>query len=285
MSKVTFDPITPFIGAYVRVSAGEVLDEGVPQAILNALSKYNVLVFPEVHMSDETYIALNAAMGDVQELYDVAKGSDAVSEQGVYRVALDKDDQTQLEFVKGNDWWHMDGLIYDTPGKSTMLKCESAPREGGDTGFASLYAAWDALPEERQAMLKELTVVHCMKAIASRLYDEPTAEDYARWDAIWPDTHRPLVWEQSDGRTSMLIGSTADRIDGMAAEESAALLDELYAWATQDRFTYRHRWKQGDLVMFNNPGLLHRSYPYDRESGRVMHRLTLQGTEPIITAA
>ncbi|MXO89960.1 TauD/TfdA dioxygenase family protein [Pontixanthobacter aquaemixtae] len=285
MSKVKFDPITPSIGAYVRVDLDDVLDDGVPERILEALSEYNVLVFPEINMSDETYIALNAAMGDVQELYDVAKDEHLGSEQGVYRISLDKDDKTQIEFVKGNDWWHMDGIIYDTPGKSTMLKCESPPSEGGDTGFASLYAAWEALPEERKEQLKKLEVVHCMKAVASRLYDAPTEEDYARWDSIWPDTFRPLVWQQSGGRVSMLIGSTADRITGMSDDEGRAILDELYDWATQDRFTYRHKWKKGDLVMFNNPGLLHRSYPYDKDAGRVMHRLTLEGTEKIRAAA
>ncbi len=67
----------------------------------------------------------------------------------------------------------------------------------------------------------------------------------------------------------------------MAHDEGAALIEELTAFATQDRFTYRHEWKQGDLVMFNNPALLHRSFPYAKESGRLMHRTTIAGIEAI----
>jgi alpha-ketoglutarate-dependent taurine dioxygenase len=71
----------------------------------------------------------------------------------------------------------------------------------------------------------------------------------------------------------------------MSPAEGAALLDELLTWSTQDRFTYRHTWRDGDLVIFNNPALLHRSYPYSDAAGRVMHRTTLKGTEPFDGAA
>jgi alpha-ketoglutarate-dependent taurine dioxygenase len=95
----------------------------------------------------------------------------------------------------------------------------------------------------------------------------------------------PLVWNQGNGRSAMLIGSTANDIVGMEEAESRALLDELLEWSTQDRFTYRHRWQVGDLVIFNNPALLHRSYPYDLAAGRVMHRTTLKGREAIAAGA
>ncbi len=78
-----------------------------------------------------------------------------------------------------------------------------------------------------------------------------------------------------------MIGSTADSIVGMSREDGEALLQELLDWCTQDRFTYRHRWQKGDLVIFNNPGLLHRSRPYSEQAGRVMHRTTLKGYEAI----
>ena len=104
---------------------------------------------------------------------------------------------------------------------------------------------------------------------------------FARWDAIFPRLEHPLVWTQESGKSALLIGSTANDIAGLAEGESRALLDELLAWCTQDRFTYRHKWHDGDLVIFNNPGLLHRSYPYDDTAGRVMHRTTLKGREAI----
>jgi alpha-ketoglutarate-dependent taurine dioxygenase len=274
------EPITPAIGAYVRVAPEDAVRDGNPERILAALNRYNVLVFPQVHMSDETFLALTAALGEKHENKVTDDGSSA-SRKGIFRIALDKDDRTQREFILGNDFWHMDGMSYTVPVKATLLKCESAPREGGDTGFASLHAAYAALPDETRQRIAGLRVGHRLSASLSRLYDHPTREDYERWDAIFPRLEHPLVWRQEDGRAALLIGSTASDVAGLDPDEGRALLDELLAWCTQDRFTYRHKWRDGDLVIFNNPGLLHRSYPYDESAGRVMHRTTLKGSEAI----
>ena len=273
-------PITSEIGATVEVAPEAVLADGAAELLLSALDHYNVLVFPQVRMSDETFLALTAALGEMHENKVTDDGS-AASNKGIFRIALDKDDKTQREFILGNDFWHMDGMSYTVPVKATLLKCESAPKQGGGTGFASLHAAYAALPEETRLRIAGLKVGHCLSASLRRLYENPTPEDFARWDAIFPRLEHPLVWTQESGKSAMLIGSTANDIAGMKAAESQALLDELLAWSTQDRFTYRHKWSDGDLVIFNNPGLLHRSYPYDDAAGRVMHRTTLKGREAI----
>jgi alpha-ketoglutarate-dependent taurine dioxygenase len=181
----------------------------------------------------------------------------------------------------GNDFWHMDGMSYSVPVKATLLKCESAPKQGGDTGFANLHAAYAALPAETKRRIAGLKVGHCLSASLRRLYESPTGDDFARWDAIFPRLEHPLVWRQDSGKSALLIGSTANDIAGVDEAEGRALLDELLEWSTQDRFTYRHTWRDGDLVIFNNPGLLHRSYPYEDDAGRVMHRTTLKGREAI----
>jgi len=139
MAKVVIEPITPSLGAFVKVRAEDVLSEGAPQRILDALNAYNVLVFPEIHLSDDGFAELTGALGESHALAATDDGS-AASNKGIYRIALDKDDQTQLDYVKGNDYWHMDGTVYDTPGKATLLKCESPPSEGGDTEFANFAA-------------------------------------------------------------------------------------------------------------------------------------------------
>lgn len=277
-------PITPAIGATVEVEPEAVLAEGAAERLLAALNRFNVLVFPQVRMSDEIFLALTGTLGEKHDNRVTADGS-AASDKGIFRIALDKDDRTQREFILGNDFWHMDGMSYTVPVKATLLKCESAPKDGGDTGFANLHAAHAALPEETKARLAGLTVGHCLSASLRRLYECPTPEDFARWDAIFPRLEHPLVWTQANGKSALLIGSTASDIAGMPEDESRALLDELLEWSTQDRFTYRHRWRDGDLVIFNNPGLLHRSYPYDEAAGRVMHRTTLKGREAIAAGA
>jgi alpha-ketoglutarate-dependent taurine dioxygenase len=273
------EAITPALGAFIRLRPAEAISGDGPARILAALNRYNVVVFPELHMSDEDFLVLTGLLGEKHDNKVTDDGSD-VSEKGIFRIALDKDDRTQREFILGNDYWHMDGMSYPVPVKATLLKCESAPTQGGDTGFANLHAAYEALPSATKQRIAGLRVGHCLSASLSRLYESPTAEDLDRWDAIFPRLEHPLVWTQEDGRSALLIGSTAHDIAGMDAQESRDLLDELLAWATQDRFTYRHAWRAGDLVIFNNPGLLHRSYPYDDAAQRVMHRTTLKGREP-----
>ena len=276
-----FEPITPNIGAFVQIDPDDVLSQGVPEALFEGLERYNVLVFPQVHMSDKTYVAMTARMGPAHDLGVTAETGTDATEAGIYRVTLEKSDRAQLDFVRGNDFWHMDGTIYNTPGKATLLKCEQPPSEGGDTGFASLHAAYDALPEARKEQIADLRVRHAFRAVGRKLYEEPSEEQMAEWDQIFPPTEHPLVWHQQCGRTSMLIGATGDDIVGMPAQEGAKLVEELTQFATQDRFVYRHEWKKGDVVIFNNPALLHRSFPYDVQSGRLMHRTTIAGTEAI----
>jgi alpha-ketoglutarate-dependent taurine dioxygenase len=278
------EPIKPALGAFVQVRPQDAIAGDAPQQLLDALNRYNVLVFPRLDMSDEIFLQLTAAMGEKHENKVTDDGSEA-SSKGIFRIALDKDDKTQREFILGNDFWHMDGMSYATPVKATLLKCQQAPREGGDTGFASLHAAWDALPAARKLQLKDLRVGHCLSAALRKLYEAPTQDDFARWDAIFPRLEHPLVWTQNNGRSSLLIGSTANDVVGLSEDEGRALLDELLAWCTQDRFCYRHEWTDGDLVIFNNPGLLHRSYPYSDAAGRVMHRTTLKGIEAIAESA
>jgi alpha-ketoglutarate-dependent taurine dioxygenase len=278
MTNLICEAITPKLGTRILNPAEQILDEGVPEQILEALNRYGVLHFPEIFISDEQLVALTGALGDMEAATVTADGS-GPSEMGIYRIAADKTDRNHQDYVKGNDYWHMDGTSYAVPGKGTLLKCESPPAYGGETDFANLFAAWEALPPARQRELEGLRVVHCLAAVGRKMYEQPSSEDLARWNAVFPDTEQPLVWQQRDGRTSLVIGSTARGIVGMSDEDGSALLKELLDWCTRDEFTYRHHWQRGDLVIFNNPGLLHRSRPYDEASGRVMHRTTLKGHE------
>ena len=274
------EPINERIGAYVKVAPEDVMKEGIPERIMDALNKYNVLVFPQVNMSDEQFVALSDHFGEKHDLRNTMDDSE-VSKLGIYRIEKVDKDKNQLDYIRGNDLWHTDGTMYNVPGKSTMLKCERPASSGGETEFANLFAAYDAMPEARRQEIENLRVIHCFAAVGVRLYDAPTEDDFARWNAAFPESERPLVWHQKDGRTSLLIGGTASHIKDMGREEGRKLLDELEAWCTQPEFVYRHTWTKGDMVMFNNPGLMHRSLPYSEQSGRIMHRTTIKGMEEI----
>ena len=269
--------ITPLLGAEIALQDVDLTSESGAEQLLRALDTYGVLVFPQCYASDEQMVQMSNAIGEMEAAKVTADHSDA-SQMGIYRISKGDKNEAQSEYVKGNDYWHMDGTSYSVPGKATLLKCENPPSEGGETEFANLFAAFDALDDQKKELLKELRAFHSMAAALRYVNTEPSDEDRARWHRIFPPTLQPLVWEQPDGRFTMIIGTSAESVQGMEADAGRALLDELLAWSTSPRFTYLHKWKRGDLVIFNNPGLLHRSRPYPETAGRVLHRATVKGS-------
>lgn len=275
--SMQINKLNPNIGAEIIVSEDNILVDGNPAKILAALDEYGVLVFPQIHISDETMVSLSNSLG-VMEAAKVTADDSAASKMGIYRISKEDKNIGQSEYVKGNDYWHMDGTSYNIPGKATLLKCEQPPSAGGETEFANLFAAYEALDDDTKAKIDTLTVFHSMSSAMRFVNTNPTQEDRDRWHRIFPPTAQPLVWHQPSGKTSMIIGNTAESIEGLNAEEGRALLDQLQHWATGPDFTYLHTWKKGDLVIFNNPGLLHRSRPYTADSGRALHRATVKGS-------
>lgn len=279
MVDIQLEPLASGMGAYVKISAEKILDEGVPEQCLQALDKYGVLVFPKINLSDEDQVAFSKKLGTMEASKFSEEGVNEVDDLGIYPVTLDPSKAKHLDYIHSNEHWHMDGTTYAVPPKATNLKCVVPPSEGGDTEFANLFAAYEDLPADKKAQIADLRVVHSAAAAVRRYFKNPTEEDRQRWFKNGPPTEQPLVWKQADGRSSLVIGSTADHIVGMTPEQSQALLDELLEWATQPQYCYRHQWTTGDMVIFNNPGLLHRAHRYTLDSGRLMHRTTIMGAE------
>ena len=153
------------------------------------------------------------------------------------------------------------------PNKATLLIAkELSPDDEGDTEFANTYAAYENLPDDEKRALEGVRVVHSFRA-TQRL--------------AMPDAEHPLVWVRRDGRRSMLVGSTTDHVVGMDPGEGRALLDHLLEWATRREFVVRHHWHRGDLVVWDNTGMLHRALPYEPTSRRLLHRTTLVGETPV----
>jgi alpha-ketoglutarate-dependent taurine dioxygenase len=170
-------------------------------------------------------------------------------------------------------------LANDVPAKATVLTARHVAMQGGGTEFASTYAAYDQLPAADRERYEGLRVVHSFEAAQRLVNSTPSEADLAMWRKM-PTHETSLVWHRRDGRSSLAIGATADHIVGMDAAESRALLDDLLAWTTQERFCHKHDWAVGDVVVWDNTGMLHRALPYDPGSQRTMHRTTIQGDEP-----
>ena len=271
--SVEFEDIKPHIGAIVRAERASLFEKSVAQAIMDRLEDRGVLVIPEVGFDDEEQVAFTDALGERINFNRHNEGTGV--EKDVYRVTLDREG---AEYVQGTFFWHMDGMPVDIPPpKATLLSARKLAPKGGQTEFANTIAAYESLSASEQAELEGLRVLHSVVASMRPVLEEVEATDAL---GIRHQTHeRPLVWPQPSGRKSLLIGTTADRVVGMPLPDGRALLARLMEWAGQLEFRYLHHWREGDLVVWNNPGILHRVIPYDRESKRMMHRTSLAGTE------
>ena len=269
--------ISPNIGTVVHMERSTLLDDEVAQHCLQLLEVRGVLVFPRIGLNDEEQLAFTDKLGArVNSIRGVPGQGE--STQDVYTVTLDPKINSEPEYVLGTYFWHMDGLTVSTiPPKASVLSARSIASKGGQTEFASSFAAYAALPDEDKKDLEGLRVVHSVAA-GVRAVASWDALDVARRDL---SHEHPLVWKRPSGRNTMLIGYTADYIAGMSNAEGRALLARLLEWTAQPAFTYRHQWQMGDLVVWDNTGALHRVVPYAADSGRRMHRTAVAGVEVV----
>jgi alpha-ketoglutarate-dependent taurine dioxygenase len=281
MATVEIEPIKPLIGGIVHVKRADLLDKAVVERCRQALEERGVLVFPRMGLSDEEQLAFTDSLGArVNYTRSVPGGSAAAPD--VYKITLDPRINQQPEYVEGTFFWHVDGVTIDQPlPKATLLTARSVAQKGGHTEFSNLYAAYEALPDEEKEEIAGLKVVHTMESSMRPVYDKPTEEDYERWRRMAKVMEHPLVWTHASGRKSLLLGTHADRIVGMPLPHGRALLTRLMQWASRPEFCYRHRWQEGDLVMWDNCGTMHRVVPYAADSGRTMHRTTIMGSERV----
>jgi alpha-ketoglutarate-dependent taurine dioxygenase len=275
MSTLTIEGLGASVGAEVRgVDRDRLLgDEGLPTACMEALEKHGVLVFRELHIDDEAQVAFSKKLDDVGKAEPAAPPC-------IYIVSLDPAKSRTAAYTRGTFHWHIDGAQDDVPTKATMLSAHSIAATGGETELASTYAAYDDLSAAEKRHVERLRVVHSFEASQRLAHPDPSEEELARWRAK-PDKEHPLVWRHRSGRRSLVIGVTAARVVGLGEDEGRDLLGDLLARATVPRRVYRHVWAVGDLVLWDNTGVMHRACPYDPSSAREMHRTTMSGDEPI----
>lgn len=176
--------------------------------------------------------------------------------------------------------WHTDDSYLALPATLTLLQAKTLPSTGGDTEFINCYSVLDALPGNLRRRIDGLRAVH---RYLSRRNASWVAERSAVEEAETPDVEHPLIRTHPlSGRKSLYINpNRIERIAGWSDEDSDALLDELYEFAFQPQFQYRHRWQAGDLVVWDNRCTMHRANPdYDLAQRRVMHRVMLEGEIP-----
>jgi len=275
--KMQIENIKPKIGSIVRVERAALLDPDVAKRCLELLDERGVLVFPRINLNDKEQLAFTDQLGARVNFTNKVPGGDSESKD-VYTITLDPNVNTEPEYVLGTYFWHMDGICSAIPPpKASVLSARKTAPKGGQTEFASTYAGYQSLPDEEKAELEQLRVLHTVTAAVREVASPESLDPYRRE----LKHEHPLVWTHKSGRKSLIIGYTADYVVNLPRAEGKALLARLLEWTAQPDFTYRHQWQEGDLVVWDNTGALHRVIPYAADSGRTMHRTSVAGDEAV----
>ena len=284
-----FEPIPSApVGAFVQgfdPAAG--IDADAIANFAAGLADHGVLVIRGQEIDAEQLVAIGRSLGDLEILPEPDKRHpDHPEIFNLSNVKPDDEivsfDEPQAVFLRGTERWHTDSSFREIPCLCTMLYAVEVPDGQGQTEFANMRAAYAALPAERKEVLGDVQVIHSYEY--SRANNpgrmEPMSDEER---AKYPPVSHPLVRTHHDGQRSLYFGGHASHIEGRAEDEGRRELAELESLATAPKFVYRHEWQPNDLVIWDNRSVLHRLLPYDiARHRRVMRRITVAGTEPVV---
>ncbi len=269
------NPLSDLMAAEViGLDLSQPFDETTREAVYDAFVTYPVLAFRDQNLTKAQQVAFTEQFGTLERHTLGNRGAD---EFPMVHVVSNLDAEGKPSGALGAREWHTDKSFRPAPSMATILPGIQLPPSGGDTCFANMYAAYEALPEAERTELDALRVVHSW--VLSRANLGRTMSEEEKRDA--PNTSHPLVRTHPDsGRKCLFMGTHASYLEGMSVEEGRARIIELEAHATQERFVYRHHWRPGDVLMWDNRCLLHRADAnFDAARyARVMHRTCLRGT-------
>ena len=270
-----------FAGEVSGIDITQPLSPSDVAAIAAGMDQYGVLVFHDQRFSDETQLAFSRNFGALEQATgDIAQGHERRLSMDVNDISnLDKDNQLLARddrrrlFGLGNRLWHSDSSFKAVPAKYSLLSARRIPAAGGNTEFADMRAAYDALDDETKASLRE-PGLRAQPAVFPRrtgLY-----RVHRRRTAKFAPVKQLLVRRHpATGRKSLFLASHAGAILGWPVPEARAFLRDLTEHATQRQFVYAHVWRPWDLVMWDNRVTMHRARPFDNAEVRDMHRTTV----------
>ena len=276
--------LTPVFAAEVTgLSISECVDEETFGEVEAAFNDHSLLIFPGQRVDDSQQIAFSERFGALEETLAGVVGA----QSQVQRISNTLPDGSFKEpgghlalFGRANQFWHTDSSFKATPAMASLLSARVIP-SGGDTEFASTRAAYEALSVAEQARLDPLIAIHSIAYSREQLSPDAVSEEQKR--ALPPVPQALVRTNPVTGRKSLLIGAHLAAIDGMADDEAQALNRELVALATRPENTYRHSWRVGDIVMWDNRAVLHRGHPYDEVNHiRLLIRTTIAGAGPTV---
>lgn len=274
------------IGAEVQgVDITSPIDVETFEQLRGALCEYGVLVFHNQDITDEQHVRFSEGFGPLE----MTMPNDPIGDGGPIGVISNLNENGDIIppedprtlYTVANTLWHSDGSFKHVPLRGSLLYAKIVPPKGGETEFASLTAAYAALPDQKKVDIENLivehSIAHSRAQIAPNLMEEAFQKDT-------PPVNQRLVRPIPEtGKKALLVGSYTTHVHGLPIEAGKALLKELLEWSTQPQFVYRHTWKVSDLVVYDNRCCLHRGRSWDRgKYKRVLHRTTLAGDGPTV---
>jgi len=284
--SLTIQPIQPNFAAKVsgvdlrmKISSADVA------AIDAGMDRYGVLIFPDQRISDEEQLAFTRNFGEIENAqggnitkdheYRLQHGMIDVSNLDQHGQPYDRNDRRRM-FNLGNRLWHSDSSYRAVPAKYSLLSARTIASRGGNTEFADMRAAYDALDEEMKALAEDLICEHSLLYSRGSMGFTELSEDER---AMFKPVRQRLVRKHPvTGRKSLFLSSHIGTIVGWQIPEARDLVRDLTEHATQRQFVYAHAWKEYDLVMWDNRQTMHRVRRFDESQPRDMRRTTVAGT-------
>jgi len=275
-ARIESRPLHPLFGRELIGCDLAAVDDGLARAIEVEIGVAGMLLFRDVALDDAGLVRLAAAFGPLQDLSGrqgrpshVARISNLDEKGEMLPVASDT--RSQLD---ANLLWHVDSTYFDPGATFSFLHARIVPEGGADTEYADLRVAWEALPADRRAELAPLTADHSIFHSRALIGFDMAGYDRSKL----PPVTRHLVRRHApSGRDALLVASHVERVGGLDYAAGRVLIDELTAIATAPDRIYRHQWRVGDLLMWDNRCMIHRGTPYaqfdeprDMRSSRVV---------------
>jgi alpha-ketoglutarate-dependent 2,4-dichlorophenoxyacetate dioxygenase len=278
-----------FVGEVSGVDLRKPLTKQEATDIEAGMDKYAVLVFHGQDVTDEQQMAFALNFGEREssrggtvtkkEDFRLSSGLNDVGNLGKDGKPLPKDHRTHL-FNLGNCLWHSDSSFRPIPAKFSLLSARVVNPKGGNTEFADMRAAYDALDDDTKADIEDMICEHSLMYSRGSLgFLDYTEEEKQMFK---PVLQRLVRTHPGHGRKSLYLSSHAGAIKGMSMPEARVLLRDLTEHATQSEFVYVHKWTVHDLVMWDNRQTGHRVRRYDQSQPRDMRRATFAGSQPTV---
>lgn len=285
---ITATPLTPGFAARIDgADIGHPLDDATWDAIRAAFEEHSVLVFRGVALDDESQVAFSLRFGplEVTRSMNPAAGTPFARQSNldIKTGEVIPPEDRRMVYQLANMFWHSDSSFKPVPSLCSLLSGRIVPPEGGATELASARAAYPSLPEALKARVNTAVAVHDFSW--SRDQVRPgffTPEERA----VYPPVRHPIVRANPvNGRRALFLGAHASHVEGLPIDEGRALLRTLLDHVTRPEFVYRHEWREGDLVVWDNRCVLHRATPYDTTRYKRLMQRTTVGGDPAEPAA